>query len=365
MNKPLTPYQPPTIRDVARLAGVSIGTVSKALSGKGQLREETRTHIRQVAEQLAFEPNDLAQSLHRQRTLTVGLISTDSYGRFSMPLVEGLQGVLGAAQFNVFLCNAADDPQRERQHIRSLLSKRVDGIIVTSRRTDPRPPLDLGGAGVPVVYAYTQVELSRGAVCLLPDDEGGGALAVLHLLSLGHTNIAHVTGPQRFLAVRDRVRGATAALQSVGLDLPHSHILYGPWSEEWGYQAAAQLLSLGVSAVFCGNDQIARGVVDALRELGASVPQNMAVVGFDNWEVMAAATRPPLTSVDMNLHELGRRAGMRLLGLIDPGLIAPSSEQPLPTSEPERLPCRLVIRASCGAQAATTQAQAQGVGIPP
>ena len=349
-DAPTSPTAPATIRDVARAAGVSVGTASKALNAQGQLRSETRARVIAAAERLGYHPNDLFLSLRRGRSFTVGLISTDSYGRFSMPLLEGIEDALGAARFNVFLCNAADNSERERQHVRSLLSKRVDGMIVTSRRTDPRPPIDLEGAAIPVLYAYAQVE-GGGAPCVLPDDAGGGHLAAGHLLKLGHTRVAHVTGPARFLAVQDRLRGARAALRERGLDLPPERVLHGPWSEAWGHEAAGRLLSLGVSAVFCGNDQIARGVVDAARDLGARVPDDLAVVGFDNWEVMAAATRPPLTTIDMNLHELGRQAGLRLLSLVDG---QPASEVPNPAApgaEIARLPCRLVVRASCGGAA--------------
>src|SRR5262245_10422210 len=140
---------PVTIRDVARAAGVSVGTVSKALNGQGQLREETRVAVRSTAQRLGFRPNHLAQSLLRKRTFTVGLISTDSYGRFSIPVLEGIESALEPARISVFLCRA-DDPVRERRHVDSLLAKRVDGIIVTGRRTDLRPPIDLGGASLKV-----------------------------------------------------------------------------------------------------------------------------------------------------------------------------------------------------------------------
>lgn len=329
----------PTIRDVAKAAGVSLGTASKALTGQGQLREETRSHVRQVAEQLGYFPNDLFHSIRRKRSFTVGLISTDSYGRFSIPVLEGIEHALGRAQISVFLCNAKDDPALERQHIESLLAKRVDGIIVTSRRTDLRPPIDLRGAKIPVLYAYSQVEDPQ-TVCLMPDDEQGGFLATSHLLSLGRRKIAYITGPQRFEAARERLKGFKKAHAEFGLKIPSRRIAYGVWSEASGYSLALELLKSNptIDAFFCGSDQIARGVTDALREAEIHVPDDIAVVGFDNWEVMAEATRPRLTSVDMNLHELGRQAGLRLLGQIDGRREAGV----------QRLPCQLVVRDSCG-----------------
>jgi LacI family transcriptional regulator len=332
---------PVTIRDVARAAGVSVGTVSKALNGGGQLREETRAAVRTAAERLGFRPNDLAQSLLRKRTFTVGLISTDSYGRFSIPVLEGIESALEPARISVFLFRA-DDPVRERRHVESLLAKRVDGIIVTGRRTDRRPPVDLRGASLPVVYAFAQIAEAR-ALCLLPDDRGGARLAVEHLVGLERRRIAHVTGPLDFEAVRKRRQGYREALQAAGLRGGPGHLLAGTWSESFGREAVQQLLAArpAIDAIFCGSDQIARGVVDALREKGVGVPDDVAVVGFDNWDVIAAATRPPITTVDMNLHELGRQAGLRLLAMVDGVRL----------SGVERLPCRLVVRRSCGAVA--------------
>ncbi|WP_425144891.1 LacI family DNA-binding transcriptional regulator [Deinococcus sp.] len=344
------PARLPTIKDVAHEAGVSLGTASKALNGQGQLRPGTVERVRAAADRLHFRPNRLAQSLHRANSLTVGIISTDSFGRFSMPVMEGIEDVLGSAERSVFMCNAADDPAREKMHVDALLARRVDGIVVTGRRTDARPALNLGAARVPVVYAYTQVGHDPGqtvqAPCLLPDDFGGGEQATRHLLTLGRRRVAHISGPPKFEAVQLRARGYLAALSAAGAAAPL--VLHGAWSEAWGREAAAQLFGPASAtdalpdALFCGSDQIARGVTEALHALGLRVPQDVAVVGYDNWDVFTEATRPTLTSVDMNLRDLGRQAGQRLLDLIDAG-----PGQGL--GGPLRLPCRLVVRHSCGA----------------
>ena len=330
----------PTIHDVARAAGVTIGTASQALNGRGKMRPETRERVRQAAARLEYRPNHLMQSLLRGRSCTVGLLSTDRYGRFSIPLLEGIEDALDAAQMSVFLCDARDDPAHERRHIDSLLAKQVDGIIVTGRRIDPRPPIDVGRAAVPVLYAFAQVTDPQ-ALCLIPDDAQGGRLATEHLLRAGRRRLAHVTGPQHFACVRSRQEGMEQALWEHGLDLPVHRVYSGPWQEAWGYEAAIHLLDADpwVDAIVCGADLLARGVVDALRERSVRVPDDVAVVSVDNWEIIAEGSRPPLTTVDMNLHDLGRLAGTRLLAMIDgemdAGLV--------------RTPCRLVVRASCGA----------------
>jgi LacI family transcriptional regulator len=333
-----------TIRDVARIANVSVGTVSKALNNNGSLRQETRDKVIAVAKELGFRPNDLAQSLHRGQSFTVGLISTDSFGRFTIPIMEGLEECLADSRMAVFMCNATDDPKREAQHIESLVGKRVDGIVATARRSDRREKLTVPSPDMPVIYVFSQTD-DPNAYCLLPDDEGGAALATEHLVKLGRRRIAHLTGPERFEAVRLRRDGYRKTLRKAGLDEPEGFYLPGVWSEGWGREAVSQLFRGGrrapPDAIFCGNDQIARGVSDALRERGTVVPEAVSLVGFDNWEIIADATRPPLTSVDMNLKELGREAGRKLMQLI-------AGEH---LTGVHRLPCTLVVRESCGARA--------------
>lgn len=327
-----------TIHDVARLAGVSIGTVSKALNDNGRLKAETREKVLAAARALGFRPNSLAQSLHRSHSMTVGIISNDSFGRFSFPIVEALEEALADHGIAVFMCNATDDPERERHHLDQLLGKRVDGILVTARRSDKRPPIAVPGHSLPVIYVFTQAD-DPDALCLLPDDEGGAVLATQHLIDIGRKRIAHVTGPTNFAAVSLRRNGYLKTLAKAGLPAIAGFYRNGPWSEKSGRQAVADWFAGGIEppdALFCGNDQIGRGALDALREMGRRVPEDVAVVGFDNWEVMAAAARPPLTSVDMNLSALGRQAGERLLAMI-------AGER---TRGVLRLPCSLVVRAS-------------------
>ncbi|MEO8242454.1 MAG: LacI family DNA-binding transcriptional regulator [bacterium] len=333
------PVRPPTIRDVALAAGVSIGTVSKVLNKTGTIAVATRERVAEVARQLNFRPNTLAQSLHSGLSGSIGLISNDSFGRFTMPIMEGLEGVLAPEGIGVFMSNATDDPEREQRHLEQMLSKQVDGLIVTARRSDYRPSVRLGGLGVPVIYVFAHSD-DPDALTLLPDDETGAVLAMQHLLDTGRRRIAHITGPENFEAVLLRQTGYRGALAAAGVAaMP---ILHGKWSEAWGRAAVEQLFgaAVGPDALFCGNDQIARGAADALRERGLNVPLDVAIVGFDNWGVIAEACRPPLTSVDMQLTQLGAEAGRRMLAMIEG-----KTERGL-----ERLPCRLVVRASSAAR---------------
>lgn len=330
--------RPVTLRDVALAAGVSVATASKALNDQGRMTAETRTRIQDTARQLGFRPNGLAQSLLRRRSFTVGLLTNDTYGRFSLPVMAGISEALVDNGVSVFLCNVEDDPRLGQLHVDAMLDKRVDGIIATGKRVDRHLPVDLAGLGLPVIYAFTQPD--PGSIAFVSDDEGGARLAVEHLARLGRRRIAHVTGPETFAVVHQRARAHADVLAEQGLDpMP---ALMGPWSEAWGHEAIARLFDgtgEAPDAVFCGNDQIARGIIDALRERAVRVPDDVAVVGFDNWEIVARASRPPLTTVDMNLVALGREAGLTLLSLVDGTRVEPGIR---------KLPCRLMVRESCG-----------------
>jgi len=332
-----------TIRDVAAKAGVSIGTASKALNGQGRLRAETRDRVAAAARQLGFSPNILARGLLAGRTYTVGLITTDSFGRFSIPVMLGAEDALGAGEMSVFMCDTRDDQAREQQYLTMLLARHVDGLIVTGRRIEPRPSIGRG-LGTPVVYAMTQ-SLDTDEPAILPDDYAGGQMAAQHLLAAGRRRLGHITGPERFLAARKRASGFCDAIAESGSKFSAHDVLYGEWSEAWGRQGASILLHSNpdVQAIFCGSDQIARGVSDALRMAGRLVPDDIALIGFDNWEPMACGADPPLTSIDMCLEDVGRVAAEHLLSAINGA----------PTNGTHTVPCRLVVRGSTGiAQAA-------------
>jgi LacI family transcriptional regulator len=324
-----------TLSDVARLAGVSLATASKALNGRAQVRAETRERVLEAAEQLSFSPNGLARSLLSGRSGTVGLITHDLEGRFSIPTLMGAEDAFGAGKVSVLLCDARGDSIREQYHIQALLGRRVDGLIIVGARPDPRP--SLGRLPVPVVYAYAPSE-DLDDVSIVTDHVAGGRMGVEHLLACGRSRIAIVSGDPSYGAAVDRVKGATEALTAAGLEMVGGAALFGAWTEEWGRGAVRSLMLKHpeIDAILCGSDQIARGALDVLRELGRDVPADIAVMGHDNWEVVATNSRPALTSVDMNLEELGRRAAAKLINAIEGH----------PDHGIETVPPRLVLRAS-------------------
>jgi LacI family transcriptional regulator len=331
-----TPSRPTTLGDVARKAGVSLATASKAINNRDDVAAATRQRVLAVAEAMAFTPNAMARGLLAGRTGTVGLLTSDLEGRFVIPILTGAEDALGAGNINAFLCDARGDTIREQHHLQALLGRRVDGIIVVGRQTDPRP--SLGHAlPVPVVYAYAPSDDPLD-LSLTPDNRAGGRLAIEHLLSCGRTKIAHISGDPGYAAARDRLDGATERLSEAGLTLC-ADPMFSEWTEHWGRDASAMLLERypDIDGIFCGSDQIARGVLDTARDRGRSVPDDVAVIGYDNWQVLSTNSRPELTSVDANLEELGRQAARRIFEAIDGVDIGAGTVH---------LPVRLVIRGS-------------------
>lgn len=325
-----------TLKDVAQAAGVSIATASKALNGKSNVRAETRQRVQEAAATLAFTPNSLAQAMLAGQSGTVGLLTNDLEGRFSIPILMGAEDAFGAGHMSVFLCDAREDAIRERYHLRALLGRRVDGLIVVGSRTDPRASLgrDLP---VPVIYAYAP-SLDPADCSLVPDNINAGVMAIQHVLAVGRRRIAHISGDVSYAAATDRARGVTRALAEAGLPLIGDQVRYGSWTEGWGRAATTALMQQNneVDAIVCGSDQIARGALDALRDQGVSVPDDVAVIGFDNWEPFVTGARPRLTSIDMNFETLGRTAAQRLVEAINGDQHAGV----------EAMPCGLVVRES-------------------
>lgn len=326
----------PTLIDVAKRAQVSVSTASKALNGRSDVSEVTRARVVEAAKDLNFVPNTLAKSLLTGRTGTVGLITHDFEGRFSIPLLMGAEDWFGLNKVSVLLCDARGDAIRERYHLGVLMERRVDGLIIVGARPDMRPSLGTR-LPVPVVYAYAPSDDPRDC-SIVSDNVGAGRLGVDHLIACGRRNIAILGGDVTYGASEERSGGAIERLAAEGLVPLGGAPLFGAWSEEWGRAAMRTVLAQHpeVDGVLCGNDQIARGVLDTLRDAGRSVPGEVSVVGHDNWEILAAGARPALTSIDMNLEDIGRRAAQRLAEAMDGE----------PSHGVEQLPARLVVRNS-------------------
>jgi LacI family transcriptional regulator len=304
-----------TLNDVAHESGFSVSTVSKAINGKFDVSASTKKRIFRIAEEMGFEANYYAKNLAKGTSETIGLLTDDLVGRFSIPILTGIENAFGSEKIAVFLCDARGDSIREAFHLRSLLSRRVDGIIVLASTSNPRKSLGTD-LPVPIIYVYGHSE-DPNDLSIITDDFKSAQLGIEHLVSLGRRRIAYITGDRSYDATQLRLNGIRAQLALNNLTLT-GEPLFGDWSESWGRSGVDALIENGIQfdGIFCGNDQIARGSIERLRERGYSVPQQVSVLGFDNWDVVTIGCNPMITSIDLQLEELGGIAAQHLADMI-------------------------------------------------
>lgn len=325
----------PTIYDVARLAGVSTATVSRALNGTGQIATGTRRTIEAAVEQLGYRPNTIARSLVTKSTQTIALLLPEITNPFYAQLVGGIQEAALAARHTMLLCTTEGDPEREEQYLSLLRSKQVDGALVDGLVLPPHRIARFVAEGFPIVCLDRDVD-SRSVPLVQVDNRRGAFLATQHLLALGHTRVAHVAGAQELRISEQRVAGYRDALAAAGLPADPELVAVGSFTEEGGYAAMQDLLDSGATAVFAANDLSALGVIHALAASGRRVPDDVSVVGFDDVR-LAAYTSPTLTTVRQPAREIGERATRLLLDL--------TSRRPVPQLV-HLLEPRLVVRES-------------------
>lgn len=304
-----------TLSEVATRAGVSLTTASKAVNGQGRVSSQTRERVLRAARELSYTPNHIARSLISGRSGNVGLVVVDSLAhRFAMPILLGAEEALSEIDLSLTVGDARGDKAKFRAIVDRFRARKVDGILVVGDNNATTPKVNAPGR--PVAYVYG--EPAGTHVVHVPDDRAGGQAVVEHLVGGGRRRIAMITGPAQGRAVVERALGVRQALAEHGLALV-SPAVHTQWSQRSGRLAARALLreTPDVDAVVCGSDQLAAGVSTALREAGRRIPDDVAVTGYDNWPVFALEADPPLTTVDMNLEELGAAAVRDLFGLID------------------------------------------------
>ncbi len=319
--------------DVARQAGVSHQTVSRVLNGHPNVSPETRAEVLAAIRELGYRRNAAARTLVTGRTNVLGVISFDTtlYGPASM-----LYGIERAAHPG-YTVAVASLPGYSRTSLPDavdrFLSQRVEGIIVIAPEISAIDAFTQLAGDIPLVAVGCGTHAPLPSVVI--DNLSGAAQATRHLLDLGHETVHHVAGPESWLDAQERAEGWRQALRSAGSQEPE--LLRGDWSARSGYEIGRQLAAMpDVTAVFCGNDAMALGLLRALAEGGRRVPADVSVVGFDDMPE-AAFFQPPLTTVRQDLGELGRRALHMLMDRIS----GEHQPQPIPPIAPE-----LIVRAS-------------------
>jgi LacI family transcriptional regulator len=325
--------------------------VSRVLSGHPHVAEGTRARVLAIIEQTGYLPNMLARGLVTRRTRTIGLIVSNITNQFYPELIEAVSVIAADQGQSIVLGNTQQIPERQRDYLRLLIERRVDGIILTSTMLDAPYVDELIGRRYPIVLV-NRVTAANGGDSVTIDNEAGARAAIAHLLALGHRRIAYLRGLPGTSTNRDRERGYTAALQSAGIPVDPELLLPGDYTPE-----TARALAQGVAsrtnrptAVLCADDGSAFGFLDGLADAGLRVPEDCAVVGFD--DVREAAYRAiGLTSIRQPVKLMAAHATERLFDRIAGG----------GTAEPRHvvLPAELIVRRSCGARATWPNAPAQ------
>jgi len=310
-----------TMADVAHEAGVSTMTVSRVVNNKGEVSPATRQRVLDVIERLRYRPSGIARGLATRRTRTLGLVIPDVANPFFSDVTRGAEHVAYAQGYNVFLCNTEEDPQRELAVLRSLEEKRVDGVVLCSSRLDDdelRQVVSRHSAVVLVNRRLESMDEQNGVGAVLVDDLSGGRMVTRHLLDTGHRAVGLLAGPPTSHSGRRRAEGYRAALADAGVQYDPAWVIACPADVDGGRRAAAGLLAAhpDLTALFCYNDLVAVGALHACAEMGRRVPDDLAVVGFDDI-LLAALVTPPLTTCRVPRYELGGQAMKLLLNQID------------------------------------------------
>ena len=305
----------PTIYDVARLAGVSTATVSRALNDTGQVAEPKRIAIDAAVEQLGYRPNTIARSLVTRATQTIALLLPDITNPFYAELVAGIQALTLERDYTMLLCTTDFDPEQEERYLRLLRAKHVDGALVDGLVLPPERIARFVEDGFPIVCLDRDVN-SPAVPLVQVDNRMGARLATEHLLSLGHRRIAHIMGAPARIS-EERVLGYRGALEAAGMSPDSARVALGNFTETGGHDAMRSLLETepGLTAVFAANDLSAIGAMNAIVASGRNVPDDVSIVGFDDLR-LAQFTSPPLTTIRQPADEIARHSTELLLGII-------------------------------------------------
>ena len=333
-----------TIKDIARIAHVSNTTVSRALNNQSRIRNETKEKILSIAKELSYRPDFIARSLVMKRTNTLGLVITTIANPFYTELAQGIEATARKLGYNIILCSTQSDLGTERLDIEMLRSKGVDGIILTSAHMGDPNIVELAEEGFPIVLVNrrTYDPMVRGLVDYVGiDNIQGGFWAVEHLIKLGHRRIGIIGGSSESSVGFERLEGGKRALAAYGLKQFNDYFLEGDFLKESGYRGGMKFIKMAEppTAVFAANDYMALGTYQAVMEEGLKVPEEIAIVGFNDIE-FTSMKGIELTTIGQKKYEMGALSVENLVERIEGRKVHPPQEIIL---KPE-----LIIRRTCG-----------------
>ncbi len=304
------------MKDIAEIVGVSESTVSRAINDKAGVGEETKQEILTVAKKYNFRPNQLARNLAKQSTNMLGMILPDISSLFYSEVARGIQDVARKNDYQLILCNTDNDSQEEKDYIEWMQNNKTAGIIFLGKGLDNDQIIKLGLSDYPLVLADRLIE-ELMVPSVIIDNNTGAYDATKHLINKGYKRIALINGPQEEIRSQSRLQGYKRALADFGIEFKHEFVLNKELTRKSGYQSFLELIELKEppTAFFAANDLLAVGLVEAIKTGGYLIPQDIAVVGFED-TIVTSIINPSLTTVAQPMYQLGVKSAQKLLSLI-------------------------------------------------
>ncbi len=334
-------HPPPNILEVAKLAGVSPATVSRVLHNYPHIRDELRSKVLEAIASLGYEPNRVAQRLRATHSHLIGMIVTDITNPFFNTIMASIENVFFNKGFSLLMSNTASDPEKELAYLSMMENEGVAGLVIATTSENVDAVAKLADKGLPIVIIDRR--MTKGKVDMVLSDNVEGAFsAVEHLIGLGHTRIGHIGGPLRLTSGRERYQGYQQAMMQAGLPIEDGWVRFGDHRHQSGYEQTLELLNSNPSltALFIENNMMTLGALNAIHDCNRRIPDDIAVVGFDDMP-WAVSLNPPLTTVAQATYEIGTRVATRLLERIEQPDLAPRTDI---------VPTTLIVRASSGAK---------------
>ncbi len=331
---------PTTIKDIARQAGVSHTTVSRALHNSRLISEETTERIQKIASELGYRPSVAARSLKTKRSQALGVIVSHIADPYFSEILQGIDDIAQENGYSLFIASAEHDPKRENSILQTMREHRVDGVILCSPHFTPEQSLQLNSYDIPIVAINNQ-SAEEYHFAIYHDDVDGSRQASQHLISLGHTRIAYLGDASSGRTTQERMMGFRQAMKDAGMEVGEEYLYQIPGNTAiQGLTGAAYFLSLKEkpTAVICYNDMMAVGVLKGFQQAGISVPEDISVTGFDNI-MYSDFTHPPLTTIDQPKRFLGAEATRMMFAQLKP-----DGNQRLTPDTVRRLKGMLLIR---------------------
>lgn len=332
----------PKIKDVARLAGVSVTTVSRVLNGERYVKEDLKQRVNLAIEELGYAPSHIARSLVRNKTNLIGVIVPDITSSFYATILSSIEEAASDNDYNLLVCNISEDIDKEQKYLNVFQEMRVEGIIIMHEKINDEIRGIIHKMKIPVIFSSVK-PMEQEFISVIVDDYKAAYDATNYLIGLGHDAIGFIGGDMRDITSgQNRYSGYRNALTNSGIRIIHEYIRFGDYKVKSGYEQMKELLRVKQppTAVFAVSDDMAVGAMNCIRDHGLRVPEDISIVGFDGSQ-LTELTRPTLTSMEQPIHEMGKVTMQVLLKQVETGEV------------PDRdiiLEHRLVARESCKAR---------------